>query len=97
VLAAAASVILRDQIFQTFLDPGIPFQTYQRPAAPDYAQEEAWAALPPEDARRRQGPAVFFLHPTTYDGGAHWNAPFDRPQEAEEIAVSCCRTGPRPS
>ncbi len=85
VLAAAASVILRDQIFQTFLDPGIPFQTYQRPAAPNYAQEEAWAALPPEGAEA-SGPAVFFLHPTTYDGGAHWNAPFDRPQEAEEIA-----------
>ena len=82
-LLLAAGVILRDDIYQSFLDPGIPFQTYERPPAPVYADRGAWAALPEtEDAA---APAIFFLHPTTYDGGAHWNAPFDRPQEAEEV------------
>jgi hypothetical protein len=83
-LLVLASIILRDDIYQSFLDPGIPFQTYERPPAPDYAAAEAWAALP--DTPDPDAAAVFFLHPTTYDGGAHWNAPFDRPQEAEEIA-----------
>lgn len=81
---AAASVVLRDDIFQTLLDPGIPFQTYDPPAAPDYAAPEAWAGRP--QRKDSDAPAVFFIHNTTYDGGSHWNAPFDRPQEAREIA-----------
>ena len=80
---AAASVVLRDDIFQTLLDPGIPFQTYEPPAAPDYAAREAWASRP--EREDPDAPAVFFIHNTTYDGGSHWNAPFDRPQEAREI------------
>jgi hypothetical protein len=83
---AVSAVVLRDQIFQTLLDPGIPFQTYQRPDAPDYGQAEAW------DVRdtfmldaAEQTPAVFFIHPTTYDGGSNWNAAFDRPQESAEV------------
>ena len=83
VLIAIASVILRDDIYQSFLDPGIPFQTYERPPAPAYASAEAWAARPETDDA--ESPAIFFLHPTTYDGGAHWNAPIDRPQEADTI------------
>ena len=86
-LVALSAVILRDQIFQTFLDPGVPFQTYERPPAPDYVQDEAWAARPEVRIADEAGhPAVFFIHPTTYDGGSHWNAPFDRPQEAVEVA-----------
>lgn len=83
-LLLAASVVFRDDIHQSFLDPGIPFQTYTPPPAPDYAEAEAWAARPTpgDDA----APAVFFLHNTTYDGGSDWNAPYDRPQEAAEIA-----------
>ena len=87
LLSALSAFVLRDQIFQTFLDPGVPFQTYQRPPAPDYTQDEAWAARPdvrlPDEAGH---PAVFFIHPTTYDGGSHWNAPYDRPQEAVELS-----------
>lgn len=83
VFLGFASFVLRDQIFQSLLDPGIPFQTYQRPPAPDYALAQTWALRPEQDDPA--APAVFFLHPTTYDGGYHWNAPFDRPQEAEEI------------
>lgn len=79
---------MREQIFQTFLDPGIPFQTYERPPAPDYALAEAWAVRPHSAPEDPDTPAVFFVHPTTYEGGAHWNAPFDRLQEAEVIARS---------
>jgi hypothetical protein len=83
---AVSAVVLRDQIFQTLLDPGIPFQTYQPPAAPDYNQAEAWAVRDSFmlDADG-ETPAVFFIHPTTYDGGSRWNAAFDRPQERVEV------------
>lgn len=84
VLVVAASIVFRDDIFQTLLDPGIPFQTYDPPPAPDYAADAAWALRP--QSEDPEAPAVFFLHNTTYDGGSHWNAPYDRPQEAEEIA-----------
>lgn len=85
-LLALGAVVLRDQIFQTFLDPGVPYQTYQKPPAPDYTQEAAWLSRPALRFGDEEGaPAVFFVHPTTYDGGAHWNAPFDRPQEVDEL------------
>jgi len=86
VFLAASAVVLRDQIFQSLLDPGIPFQTYQPPEAPDHREAGAWAVRQTgtlDEAGER--PAVFFVHPTTYDGGSHWNAAYDRPQEAEEI------------
>jgi hypothetical protein len=38
VIAALASWFLRDQIYQTFQDPGEPFQTYAPPDGVDYAQ-----------------------------------------------------------
>ncbi len=82
-LVIAASIVFRDDIYQSLLDPGIPFQTYTPPPAPDYASADAWAVRP--EAPDPEAPAVFFVHNTTYDGGAHWNAPYDRPQEAVEI------------
>lgn len=62
-------------IASTRLDPKVPFQTYRPPPAPDYARPLAWSLWP-------QGPSrlpadVFFIGPTTYDGGRHWNAPID--------------------
>ncbi len=86
VLIAIAAWIGRDRIYQSFLDPGVPYQTYQAPPAPDYAEDAAWGRRPALDPQDPDTPAVFFVHNTTYDGGEHWNAPFDRPQEAEEIA-----------
>lgn len=88
LLVMAAAWIMREQVFQTFLDPGIPFQTYERPPAPDYALAQAWAARPAQAPEDADTPAIFFVHPTTYEGGVHWNAPYDRPQEAEVIAQS---------
>lgn len=76
VIAALASWFLRDQIFQTFQDPGEPFQTYTPPTGADYANANAWYALGvPDDDEEA---AVFFVHPTTYSGGANWNAQLDK-------------------
>ncbi|WP_291842364.1 DUF3089 domain-containing protein [Maricaulis sp.] len=76
IIAALASWFLRDQIFQTFQDPGEPFQTYTPPDGADYANASAWYATGnPESAEE---PAVFFVHPTTYSGGSNWNAQLDK-------------------
>lgn len=77
---AAAAFIWRDDIMRTGLDPKEPFQTYEPPPAPDYGLREAWALLPaqPRTPGANDPPAdVFFVSPTTYDGGDHWNAPTD--------------------
>ncbi|MFN3514517.1 MAG: DUF3089 domain-containing protein [Phenylobacterium sp.] len=79
----AGAFVWRDDILRTGLDPKEPFQTYEPPPAPDYSQREAWALLPTDPAQAKPDePAadVFFVSPTTYDGGAHWNAPFDDPR-----------------
>ncbi|WP_421791645.1 DUF3089 domain-containing protein [Hyphobacterium sp.] len=87
MLLALASWVLRDQIYQSFLDPGEPYQTYIPPEAPDYRQSSAWYVLPESpDAR----PALFFIHGTTYSGGSHWNTPLDAEQpslDAIEIQI----------
>ena len=44
VLLALTSWALRDQIYQTFQDPGEPFQTYTPPRGANYASDEAWFA-----------------------------------------------------
>jgi hypothetical protein len=76
-LMAIAAFVYRDDILFKSLDPKIPYQTYTPPTAPDYARRDAWALLPakPKAASPDQPPAdVFFVHPTTYDGGHQWNA-----------------------
>ncbi|HEY5107039.1 MAG TPA: DUF3089 domain-containing protein [Caulobacteraceae bacterium] len=76
VLAIAVALIWRDDILGALLDPKIPYAVYRRPPAPDYAKTDAWALLP---GRSDDGPAppadVFFIHPTTFDGGDDWNGP----------------------
>ena len=66
-------------VLRASLDPRVPFQTYDPPGKPEYAETRAWALLPKApDTPRFDDPVadVFFIHPTTYDGGDHWNAPF---------------------
>lgn len=78
---AAGAWVFRVDIIRTALDPKVPFQTYKPPTAPNYAEARAWAiAVDPNPASSLPAD-VFFIHPTTYDGGQHWNAPF-RDQEA---------------
>ncbi|HCY54593.1 MAG TPA: DUF3089 domain-containing protein [Oceanicaulis sp.] len=86
LLLLAASWLMRDQIYQTLLDPGVPFQTYEPPAAPDYAEADSWAVRPVVAALEEDKPAVFFVHPTLHTGGEHWNAALDRRSHRERLA-----------
>jgi hypothetical protein len=79
-LLAVASFVWRDDILRAALDPKEPFQIYHPPAAPDYGSRKAWGLLParPDSVAPNDPPAdVFFISPTTFDGGRHWNAPID--------------------
>lgn len=76
VLLAVSAFVFRVDILRTALDPKVPFQAYTPPKPPNYAEARAWA-LPIDVQPAADLPAdVFFIHPTTYDGGKHWNAPF---------------------
>ncbi|SDQ20437.1 DUF3089 domain-containing protein [Brevundimonas sp. 374] len=73
VLTAAVAVWSGD-ILRAGLDPQVPFQTYKPPPAPDYRKTSAWALV---DQGTLNQAAVFFVMPTTFDGGAEWNGPID--------------------
>lgn len=82
-LIAAAAFVWRDDILRTSLDPKEPFQTYDPPPEPDYRLRAAWALMPENPAAPpASGPKadVFFVGPTLFDGGRHWNAPIDDPK-----------------
>lgn len=81
LLVALAAWIMRDQIYQSLLDPGEPYQTYVLPDSPDYSASSAWYARPSEPS----GTAVFFVHGTTYPGGADWNAAIDAEDPANQV------------
>ena len=78
-LLTAAVAVWRGDILRAGLDPQIPFQTYDPPPTPDYADPAAWTL---RDVRTTDtGPAaIFFLHSTTYDGGEDWNGPIGDPK-----------------
>jgi len=84
-LVLAAAFYWRYDILRTTLDPKVPFQTYEPPPAPDYADPSAWALLPQRGAAGRGSVDVFFVHPTSYDGGRDWNAPIDQPKAARDL------------
>lgn len=82
-LILAAAFIWRYDILSNALDPKIPFLTYKPPPAPDYGKREAWALLPADaEAPSSADPPVdvFFVHPTTFDGGRDWNGGIDQPK-----------------
>ena len=85
-LFLAAAFYWRYDILRTTLDPKIPFQAYEPPPAPDYAKPQAWALRPPVGAAAREPVDVFFVHPTSYDGGRDWNAPYDQPRAERNLA-----------
>jgi hypothetical protein len=68
-----ALYVWRDDILEALLDPQVPYTVYRPPPAPDFAKAEAWDQLPRPG--ERQGIDVFFIHPTTFDGGRDWNGP----------------------
>ena len=87
-LLAGLGYLFRAQLFMlvmaTQIAPEGDFDPAMAPAAPDYANDDAWAALPERDdpadempagvTRRGTGTAVFFVHPTSYFGKT-WNQP----------------------
>lgn len=88
-LALIAAFVFRDQILRASLDPRQPFQTYRPPSAPDYSTRAAWALLPADPAHpgALDGAVdVFFVHPTTYNGGEQWNGPIAYPRAARQLA-----------
>jgi hypothetical protein len=77
--AVILAFVYRDDILQTALDPREPFQTYRPPPTPDYAGRGAWALWPDPVAPGDGAADVFFVHPTTYNGGEEWVGPIDQP------------------
>ncbi|MDB5438077.1 MAG: lipid biosynthesis acyltransferase, partial [Caulobacteraceae bacterium] len=80
VLAMAISAFWADDIRSYSLDPKKPFQITEPPPAPDYGLASAWALIPatPGQVQPRDPPVdVFFVAPTTFDGGRGWNGPID--------------------
>jgi hypothetical protein len=80
VLLAVAFVFLRGDLIREELDPKTPYQTYKPPPAPDYAQASSWRLAPTHpEAPAASDPAadVFFVSPTTYEGGKQWNDPIN--------------------
>ncbi len=75
VLIIGALMVWRDDILQALLNPEVPYTVYKPPPAPDYARAGAWDQLPGGGDAGAAAVDVFFLHPTTFDGGADWNGP----------------------
>ncbi len=77
---SAAFIVFRGDLIRDSLNPKTPFQTYKPPPAPDYSQDKAWLLLPTHPhapAATEQAADVFFVSPTTFEGGAQWNDPID--------------------
>jgi hypothetical protein len=88
-VALTAAFVFRDQLLRASLDPHQPFQTYRPPPAPDYSSRSGWALLPADPARpaAQDGPAdVFFVHPTTYNGGEQWNGAIAYQRPARQLS-----------
>ncbi|MDI1480852.1 DUF3089 domain-containing protein [Polyangium sp. y55x31] len=97
VAAIGISLLTLDRWLYAALDPG-PFDPNAAPAAPNYAEPSAWAALPtvdddadvslPELPALGPGVAkadVFFVHPTT-SLAKRWNTPIDDPEVIKATA-----------
>ncbi len=89
----------RQALLVRFLKPAKGFDQYTPPKMPDYAAEEAWAALPTkksyarlwakgfEPSKAKQAD-VFFVHPTTYLSGKGWNAPLEDKEAKRRVDKS---------
>lgn len=83
VLLSAAIFVFRGDILRSWLDPRTPYQAYRPPPAPDYGARPAWALIPPNPAAPSASDPeadVFFVHPTSFEGGKDWNGPIGDPR-----------------
>ena len=87
-LLIAAGWIFRGDILQSLLDPEIPYAVYKPPPAPDYAAAASWALAPGPPRPGDPDADVFFIHPTTFDGGKDWNGPIADGKSAGVLARS---------
>ncbi len=88
ICAAGVFYIYSDDIFQSIQDPGQPFQTYEKPLRPNYAEHESWIAKPDLASDPFLHPTladVFVIVPTVYKGGEHWNLPVDDTRRIEKL------------
>lgn len=79
-----------------FIKPHHSFESDERAEPPDYSEEQNWAALPqkidpsdmlPEGVEKDtigKNVNVFFIHPTGYLRGDHWNSTMDPNSATEE-------------
>lgn len=85
LIAVAVAAIWRDDILEALLDPRIPYAVYQPPPPPNYNRPTAWAVAPGLAVNPAARVDVFFVHPTTFDGGHDWNGPIDDRQALREL------------
>jgi len=88
ILIGFAAYFYRDDIFQSLQDPGVPFQTYTKPPAPDYTQDSAWLSRPDitADSFLADAPGdAFIVVPGVYRGGKHWVLPVDVDRRRERL------------
>jgi len=92
-LALVLGYVFRDAvgywIAGQMMSPSTDFDPNAAPSAPDYANPNAWSALPStadgadtlvsdfQDNQQNAPADVFFVHPTTYLSPDSWNAPLD--------------------
>jgi hypothetical protein len=72
LVLAIGVVAFWGDLVSTALDPKVPFQTYDPPPGPDYSKSAAWYLRPQPGGTLAAD--IFFVGPTTYDGGRNWNA-----------------------
>lgn len=88
LLLLSALVAYRNVIFQSLQDPGVPFQTYDKPPAPDYMRSQAWLSRPDvtADSFLATSPGdAFVVVPGVYRGGKHWVLPVDVERRRERL------------
>ncbi len=84
LVLGVALIATWDDIVWSGLYPREPFQTYDFPKIPDYSLTSAWALNPMgQPTRQPPGPIdIFFVHPTTFNGGRNWNGPIEDRESA---------------
>ncbi len=73
----------RDNLIRYTLNPSDTFANTPQAAAPDYATDYAWSS---RDGSASQRADVFFIYPTIYYSGEHWNAPISNEAVRERLA-----------
>ena len=100
IAGAFAYRLYGTQLMRLALVPRAAFRAEAKLAAASYAGPRLWAARPDIKGNPAQwtppgyradapadGPAIFFIHPTTYLARNHWNAPLGDPEANARTAL----------